>query len=221
MDGKPARALIPLLRIFFNLLYHQFAWAYNLISWIVSIGMWNDWIKSIIPDLSGQQILELGHGPGHLQLALLQLGKQVTGIDLSPHMGRITAKRIRKNHKQPYLVNGNAQYLPFPDETFDQIVSTFPTQYIIAKETILEMHRVLRPGGDFIILPLAWITGGNFLHKTAAWLFRITGQAPEIEENTIAKELDRINQVGFKSYSEFREIQNSKVMLIRGTKTIG
>lgn len=220
MDGIRARALIPLLRIFFNLLYHQFAWAYNLISWIVSIGMWNDWIKSIIPDLSGDQILELGHGTGHLQLALLQAGKQVTGIDLSPQMGRISAKRIRKNHRHPHLVNGNAQYLPFPDDTFDQIVSTFPTQYITAHETIIEMHRVLRPGGDFILLPVAWITGGNILHKAAAWLFKITGQAPTIGENTIANELEHFTRAGFKSFSELRELHNSKVMLIRGTKII-
>jgi ubiquinone/menaquinone biosynthesis C-methylase UbiE len=119
-------------------------------------------------------------------------------------------------------VNGNAQCLPFPDDTFDQIVSTFPTQYITAHETILEMHRVLRSGGDFIILPFAWITGGNILHKVAAWLFKITGQAPAIiEESTISNELDRFTRAGFKSYSEFKEFNNSKVMLLRGTKIIG
>jgi ubiquinone/menaquinone biosynthesis C-methylase UbiE len=220
MDVRHARALIPLLRIFFRLLYNQFAWTYDLVSWSVSIGMWNDWIKSILSDITGQQILELGHGPGHLQLALLQKGKQVTGIDLSPYMGRICSKRIRKAQKRPYLVNGTALHLPFPKNSFDQIVSTFPTPYIIEDHTITEMYRVLRPGGSFIILPVAWITGGNILHKTAAWLFKFTGQAPNIDKNIYLEELKHFNLVGFITNLEMRELSNSQVMLIRGVKTV-
>lgn len=218
MDVEPARALIPLLRIFFDLLYHQFAWTYDLVSGLVSIGMWNDWIKSILPDITSHQILELGHGPGHLQLALLAEGKQATGIDLSPQMGIICKKRIRKAKKQPSLVNGNALNLPFPNNAFDQILSTFPTQYIISLNTIMEMHRVLRPGGDFLILPVAWITGRKIWHKAAAWLFRFTGQTPKLEDNLYVDELKRFDQVGFKTNIETRELRNSQVMIIRGIK---
>jgi ubiquinone/menaquinone biosynthesis C-methylase UbiE len=220
MDVKFARVLIPLLRIFFNLLYHQFAWTYDLVSGLVSIGMWNDWIKSIIPDITGQQILELGHGPGHLQIALLQEGKQVTGIDLSPQMGKICAKRIRKAHKQPVLVNGSALHLPFPENTFDQIVSTFPTEYITTQNTILEIYRVLQPGGIFLLLPAAWITGRNILYKAAAWLFKVTGQTPTIEENIFTNEIKSFTQAGFKIHSEIKKLDNSQVMLLHGMKTI-
>jgi len=220
MDVEPARTLIPLLRIFFHLLYNQFAWTYDLVSWSVSIGMWNEWIKSILPEVTGQQILELGHGPGHVQIALLQEGKQVTGIDLSPYMGRICSKRIRKARKQPNIVNGNALHLPFPNNSFDQIVSTFPTPYIIDDHTIAEMYRVLRSGGSFILLPVAWITGGNILYKAAAWLFKFTGQTPDIDKNIYVEEAKRFSQVGFKTSIEIKELINSQVMLISGVKTI-
>jgi ubiquinone/menaquinone biosynthesis C-methylase UbiE len=220
MDAGPPRTLIPLLRIFFHLLYNQFAWTYGLVSWSVSLGMWNDWIKSILDNINGQQILELGHGPGHLQLALLQKGKQATGIDLSRHMGRICFKRIRKTQNQPRLVNGSTLHLPFPSNAFDQIVSTFPTQYIIDDNTIAEMYRVLRPGGNFIILPVAWITGGSILHKAAAWLFKFTGQAPNIDNNIYMEESKRFKQVGFETSIEMRELPNSQVMLLHGLKKI-
>ena len=94
-DAKPVRAISKFLSLFFDLLYHQFAWSYDLVSNIVSIGMWEEWIKSVLPDLVGPQILELGHGPGHIQKSLLQEGKQIVGLDLSPQMGRISEKRMR------------------------------------------------------------------------------------------------------------------------------
>ena len=34
-----------LLRIFFHLLYHPFAWTYDFIAWAVSLGRWKDWVK--------------------------------------------------------------------------------------------------------------------------------------------------------------------------------
>jgi ubiquinone/menaquinone biosynthesis C-methylase UbiE len=182
--------------------------------------MWNDWIKSILPDVNGQRVLELGHGPGHLQIALLQEGKEVVGIDLSPQMGKICRRRILKAKMQPELVNGSAQQLPFPDDVFDHIISTFPTEYIVAENTISEMHRVLRPGGVFLILPAAWITGRTILHKAAAWLFKVTGQAPNIEKDIYMNELKRFNQAGFKTCIETKELKNSRVMITAGEKTI-
>ena len=213
-----ASGLVPLLRIFFNLLYHQFAWSYDIVSGIVSIGMWNEWIKSVLPELAGQRILELGHGPGHLQISLLQKGKLVAGIDLSPQMGHISGKRIRKANLQPLLVNGASQRLPFPDNSFNQIVSTFPTQYIFSTNTIEEIYRVLNTYGEFIILPVAWITGGNLLHKMAAWLFKVTGESTELDEEKLSSDLSQFERFGFSTEFEIRELENSQVLILRGKK---
>ena len=144
--------------------------------------MWHEWIFSITPDLTGQRILELGCGTGHLQKVLLPKGKKIVGIDLSLQMVQICAKRIKKGNYQPAIANSKAQHLPFPDNSFDQIASTFPTPYILEPETIEEIHRVLIPRGEFIILPVAWITEGNIKHRIAAWLFKVTGQTPEMDE---------------------------------------
>jgi ubiquinone/menaquinone biosynthesis C-methylase UbiE len=180
--------------------------------------MWNEWIYSILPDLTGQRILELGHGPGHLQIALLKKGHKVTGIDLSPQMGQLGAKRIRTEDYPSKLVNSKSQQLPFPNNTFDQIVSTFPTEYIMAQETINELKRVLIPGGGFIILPVAWITGDNILHKAAAWLFKVTGQTGDSDKDLYKMGLNRYAQAGFDTDLEIRELKNSRVLILQGTK---
>jgi ubiquinone/menaquinone biosynthesis C-methylase UbiE len=180
--------------------------------------MWNDWIFSITPDLTGQRILELGCGTGHLQKVLLHKGKKIVGIDLSLQMGQLCAKRMKKGNYQPAIANSKAQHLPFPDNSFDQIASTFPTPYILEPETIEEIHRVLISHGEFIILPVAWITGGNIMHRTAAWLFKVTGQTGEMDEVIYQERLLQFEHLGFQTSFEFRSLKNSKVLILRGFK---
>ena len=63
------RVMQTLLRIFFQLLYHPFAWAYDLVAGLVSLGRWKSWVLCGLPLLAGR-VLEIGFGPGHLQAAL-------------------------------------------------------------------------------------------------------------------------------------------------------
>ena len=99
-----------LLRLFFLLLYHQFAFTYDLVAAVVSFGRWKDWVMSVIPFIEGNRILEIGHGPGHLQRALLTFrhgshgpdvlsGGQARGmvavaIDESAPMSRLAKRNI-------------------------------------------------------------------------------------------------------------------------------
>ena len=55
------------LRFFFRHFYHEFAWTYDFVAAVVSIGRWNQWIDSALPFVQGRRVLEIGHGPGHLQ----------------------------------------------------------------------------------------------------------------------------------------------------------
>ncbi len=172
------KLLVRLLRAFFHLLYHPFAWTYDAVAAVVSIGMWHDWVASVLPYLHGPRLLELGFGPGHLQVKLARSGIAAFGLDASPQMTRLARRRLRRAGFAPRLVNGYAQATPFPAHAFAQIVATFPSEYIVHPETLAEIRRLLTPKGELILLPLAWITGEGLLHRLAAGLFRLTGQAP-------------------------------------------
>jgi ubiquinone/menaquinone biosynthesis C-methylase UbiE len=148
-----------LLGIFFTLLYNSFAASYDLVAWIVSLGRWKSWVLTSLPELAGPRVLELGHGPGHLQVALNEKVFQTIGIDLSRQMGKLAKRRLSKFGFPSSLVRAEAQNLPFARKSFDQVVATFPTEYISSEESLEEIHRVAAEAGEFVIIPVAWITG--------------------------------------------------------------
>jgi hypothetical protein len=83
------------LRVFFYLLYHPFSWTYDGVAALVSLGRWNEWVGCAFPHLYGERILEIGHGPGHLQLTLQAAGKFAVGLDASFQMSRQAQRRLR------------------------------------------------------------------------------------------------------------------------------
>lgn len=202
------------LKIFFRLLYHEMAWSYDWVAGIVSLGLWNQWVLSVRPYLKPGRVLELGHGPGHLQAALLRDSISSFGLDRSPQMGRQAQHRLRRAGLNPALINGLAQAMPFPANTFDQVVATFPSEYILEISTIQEIYRVLKPDGCAVILLFAWITGHSLPEKAAAWLFRFTGESPDWDERALAP----LRQQGFESHAIQVPLKSSRLLLIEAHK---
>jgi len=168
-----------LVRFGFRLLYNEMAFTYDLISSVVSLGAWRCWQRAALKHLNsapGKIVLELAHGTGNLQLDLLNAGYQTIGYDLSPHMGRIAKTKLTRHGYHPSLVRGKAQQLPFPNETFEAVISTFPTDFIVQPETLHEVYRVLQIQGQFIIVPNGVLTGGGLSSASLEWLYRLTGQ---------------------------------------------
>jgi ubiquinone/menaquinone biosynthesis C-methylase UbiE len=205
------------MRIFYKLLYHRMAWTYDLVAAVVSTGHWREWVYAVQPYLDGPRLLELGHGPGHLQALLLGQPERypgVLGLDRSPQMGRMALGRLRRAGLAPKLANAQAQRLPFASASFDQAVATFPTEYIVDPLTLAEVWRVLAPGGRLVVLPLAYITGRRLPERLAAGLFRLTGQAPAWD----ARALLPYQQAGFETRAEWVELKASTVIFIVAQK---
>lgn len=167
-----------LVRFGFYLLYNQMAFTYDLVSSVVSLGAWRCWQRTSLPHLAGVSgwVLELAHGTGNLQLDLHASGFQSIGYDLSPYMGHIARRKLRCAGLPARLAQGMAQTLPFPDAAFGAVVSTFPTDFIIAPQTLAEVYRVLQPQGRLVIVTNGILTGGDALSSGLEWLYRITGQ---------------------------------------------
>lgn len=167
------------IRFGFRLLYNEMAFTYDIVSAVVSIGEWRSWQRSALKHLdpnSGKRLLELAHGTGNLQIDLVKAGYDTVGYDLSPYMGRIAKRKMRRKGLAAKLVRGKAQQLPFPSGVFDAVISTFPTDFIFAAETLREINRILESHGRLIIVPNGVLTGGGLGEAALEWLYRITGQ---------------------------------------------
>ena len=101
---------------------------------------------------SGERVLDLGSGAGTDSLVAAQMvgeSGRVTGIDMTPQMlakARAAAAEMRIEHVE--FVEGEAEQLPFPDDSFDVVISNGVIDLIPDKEAVFtQLFRVLTPGG--------------------------------------------------------------------------
>jgi ubiquinone/menaquinone biosynthesis C-methylase UbiE len=212
-----------LLRFGFHLLYNQLAWTYDWVSRIVSLGQWQEWQRAALPYLKGAEILELAHGPGHMLVELNGAGYQVYGIDISRNMGRLARGRLHKLGFPIALIRGDARCLPFRSETYDSILSTFPTEFIFEQRTLDSLVRVLKPGGRVVIVPEARLVNGGLIRRLIEWLFKITGQRVESDSNSWLAQRwieveKRILAAGFKVSLERIDLEDSTVTIVLAVK---
>jgi ubiquinone/menaquinone biosynthesis C-methylase UbiE len=102
-------------------------------------------------DLTGKRVLEVscGHGGGASYLMRTLGPSSYTGLDLNP----VGLDFCRKKHQLPGLdfVEGNAERLPFPDQSFDAVINVEASHcYPQFPQFLDEVARVLRPGGHFL-----------------------------------------------------------------------
>ena len=131
----------------YHRLYNELAWAYDSVSWMVSLGQWQAWRNVALEYVSGERVVEVGFGTGELLLELAARGVQVCGIDLSSDMHRITtAKLLRRGRRtplpvQPGLVQAAIQHLPLASGSVDTLITTFPAEFIGQARTWQELGR--------------------------------------------------------------------------------
>jgi ubiquinone/menaquinone biosynthesis C-methylase UbiE len=181
---------------------------------LVSAGLWKNWVFEVVPYVHIGRVLEIGHGPGHLLVELLENGVTIIGLDKSCYMSRQAETKLNRLNLPLNLITGLSDALPFPNHHFQQVVSTFPSEFILDTNSLSEIYRILRPGGEMVLLPVAWITGKNCHQRLAAWLFKITCLAPTWD-NELTRPLARI---GFQIHTHFIERSAYNLIVILAKK---
>jgi SAM-dependent methyltransferase len=143
-------------------LYREFAWSYDLVSRGVSAGQLDVWRRIALDEVqqrkaTTQSMLEIGFGTGALLAMARRASLPVVGLELSPQMHAVASATLARQQLDAPRVQGTATAMPFADESFDVVISTFPTPYILKQSTLRECARVLRKHGRLIIVGL-WVT---------------------------------------------------------------
>ncbi len=94
----------------------------------------------------GEDVLDVACGTGNAAIPAAETGARVTGLDLTPAM--LVQARERAAGLGIEWVEGDAEELPFSDERFDVVLSTFGCMFAPRHEVVAdEIARVLRPRG--------------------------------------------------------------------------
>jgi ubiquinone/menaquinone biosynthesis C-methylase UbiE len=123
--------------------------------------------QRVIADLAALRlvegkVLDAGTGPGTLvrELARSLPGLQVYGIDLSEDMIGLARAHARREQleERVHFESGDVAHLPYPDHSFDVVVSTISMHHWFELEQPLrELYRVLRPGGRLWIYDFRFV----------------------------------------------------------------
>ena len=107
-----------------------------------------------VPSQAG--VLEVAPGPGYFAIELAKLGNyRITGLDISETFVEIARANAKKANVQVDFRRGNASAMPFDDETFDFLLCRAAFKnFSEPKRALDEMYRVLKPGGQALIIDL-------------------------------------------------------------------
>lgn len=145
---------------------YQYPWLYDGISRLASLSVGGEkrFRQLALQELQldpDTNILDLCCGSGQTTQFLVQVSRQVTGLDISP----VALQRAAQNVPQAIYVEGLAEQMPFSDGQFDLVHTSVALHEMSPQQLqqiLQEVYRVLKPGGVFALIDF---------HKPTNWLF--------------------------------------------------
>jgi ubiquinone/menaquinone biosynthesis methyltransferase len=162
-------------------LFAAIAGRYDLVNDLQSFGLHRYWKRRLIKlaaGMPGEHALDLCCGTGDVAFAFARQGLQVTGLDFSEEMLSIARRRQTSRDLQgvfarPILfLRGDAQRIPFPDNSFDIVTISYGLRNLADMERGLgEMRRVARSGEKCS----CWISASRTMLRGARFISVIYG----------------------------------------------
>jgi demethylmenaquinone methyltransferase/2-methoxy-6-polyprenyl-1,4-benzoquinol methylase len=217
-------------------MFQRIAPRYDLMNRLMTAGLDVQWRRQVIRLASlprGGRLLDLGAGTGDLAREALRQSPGCRAIAADFTLGMMRAG-LRQVETSLQWSCADALALPFPDETFDAVVSGFLLRNVVdLPRALQEQHRVLKPGGRMAALdttrprpsllsPLIRFhmhrvipfLGGLLASSTEAYTY-----LPETSEHFLPAEdlVARIEAAGF-CQAGFRRLMFGTVAIHWGTK---
>jgi ubiquinone/menaquinone biosynthesis C-methylase UbiE len=109
---------------------------------------------------AGDEVLDIACGTGNATIPAAAAGARVTGLDLTPEMLEVARRRASAAGVEVKWKQGDAEELPFDDQSQDVVLSTFGCMFAPRHEVVAdEIARVLRPGGRMALC--TWTPEGS------------------------------------------------------------
>ncbi len=139
------------------------------------------------------RVLDVGTGPGYMLQEVSQRAPnvEIVGVEPNETLAKAARKRLVRANlvDRAHVIKGDAAKLPFSEESFDVVVTTFSVHlWSDWKGSFEEIFRVLKPGGNLLI-----IAGHDYLYKRSLFL---RNKRPKLER--------LLREVGFVSTEEIR-----------------
>lgn len=132
---------------------------YDGLNRVISLGIDVKWRKKVVRIVSKsnpKNILDIATGTGDLAINLTKTGAtKIIGLDISPGMLEVGRQKIIKKNLDTTIemVLGDSENLPFENDCFDAITVSFGVRnFENLEKGLLEIRRVLKPQGAFVVL---------------------------------------------------------------------
>ena len=114
----------------------------------------------------GDDILEVGPGPGMTTDILRERAQRLTSIEIDPRLADALKRRFQDTNVK--VVEGDATAMPFADGSFSGAVSFTMLHHVpspaLQDRLLAEVYRVLKPGGVFAGSDSRWSVGFRLIH---------------------------------------------------------
>jgi SAM-dependent methyltransferase len=119
------------------------------------------------------RVLDLGAGTGKLTRQLIALGADVVAVEPGDEMRRVLERVV----PQAQALAGSAEQIPLPNGSVDLVTAAQAFHWFRVDEALVEMHRVLRPGGGFALLWNHWDDEDPLMHELNELVQRLRTEA--------------------------------------------
>lgn len=173
---------------------------------ILKWGMREDTFKQYLLDQShlvaGLKVLDLGCGTGTLtiKLKLTQPVVSLVGVDGDLKVLQIAKEKSLVANQNIEWNQGLAHFLPYPDCSFDRVISSLMIHHLTAANKIKafqEVYRILKPGGEFHLLDFT---------KPTRWMMRLIsipiGRMEEADDNIRGLLPEMLQKAGMSKFTD-------------------